>query len=232
VYGIDGQDMAAYAEYKRIPAGGAFALKPEKLTHEEAASVPFGSSTAMYFLVEVGKIQQGDKVLVVGASGNVGLAAVQIAKASGASVTGVCRPHAAELVRSVGADSIIDFTRQSWLENGETYDLVVDTVCANKISHSMESLREGGAYLAVAGGIGAMLQSAKTRRAGKKTVLAGGGLACEKKEFQIRVSELVEADKYRPVIDKVFRFDQIVDAHRHFDQGQLHGAVVISVAHG
>ena len=154
VFGIGSESFGAYAEYACRPEKGALAIKPANLTYEEAAAVPFGAGTALYFLRDMAKLQRGQKVLINGASGGVGVYAVQLAKYYGAEVTGVCSTANVELVKSLGADKVIDYTQEDFTKSGETYDIIVDTVVGKtSFSRCKDSLKPNGLYLAVAGGL-------------------------------------------------------------------------------
>jgi NADPH:quinone reductase-like Zn-dependent oxidoreductase len=230
VFGETGMSLGAYAEYLCMPEGGALALKPANLTHEEAAAVPFGALTALFFIRDQAHIQSGQKVLVKGASGGVGTYAVQLAKTYGAEVTGVCSTANSELVKSLGADKVIDYTQEDFTQNGETYDIIFDTV-AGKTSFSgcKNSLKEKGLYLAVAGGLREIVQALWTSMIGGKKVLAG--MAPTRKEDLIFLKELIEAGKIKTVIDRCYPLEQMVEAHRYVDQGHKRGSVVITVEH-
>jgi NADPH:quinone reductase-like Zn-dependent oxidoreductase len=232
VFGIDGNGVGAYAEYKCMPEEGALAIKPANITYEEAAAVPNGALTALYFLKDRGNIQSGQKVLIIGASGSVGTAAVQLAKTFGAEVTGVCSTTNLELVKSLGADKVIDYTQEDFTQNGETYNIIFDTVLGKTtFSDCRNSLKQKGFYLAVAGGLQELIQMLWTSVIGSKKVIFGGGLACERKENLIFLKELVEAGKLKSVIDRRYPLEQIVEAHRYVDKGHKKGNVVIIVEH-
>jgi len=232
VFGTDGDSLGAYAEYKCLSEGWALATKPANLTYEEAAAIPNGALTALYFLRDKGNIQSGQQVLVNGASGSVGSAAVQIAKSFGAQVTGVCSTRNLDMVRSLGADKVIDYTQEDFTQSGVTYDLIFDTVVGKtSFSRCKNSLKPNGRYLAVAGGLKEMVQMLWTSIVGGKKVIFGGGLECEKKENLLLIKELVEAGKIKPVIDRRYPLEQIAEAHRYVDGGHKRGNVVITVAH-
>ena len=232
VYGIDGNGVGAYAEYKCMSEEGALAKIPANMTYEEAVAIPFGGLTALYFLREKGNIQSGQKVLINGASGSVGSAAVQIAKSFGAEVTGVCSTNNLEMVKSLGADKVVDYTQEDFTQNGETYDLILDPVVGKtSFSRCKNSLKPNGLYLAVAGGLPEMLQMVWTSLIGSKKVIFGGGEACERKEYMIFLNELIEAGKLKAVIDRRYPLEHIVEAHRYVDQGHKKGNVVITVEH-
>jgi NADPH:quinone reductase-like Zn-dependent oxidoreductase len=226
VFGIDGSRVGAYAEYKCMPAEAGLALKPGNLTYEEAAAIPNGALTALTFLKHMAHLQRGQTILVNGASGSVGSAAVQLAKHLGAKVTGVCSSANAELVKSLGADKVIDYIQQDFTQNGETYDIIFDTVGKTTFSGCKNSLKPNGLYLTGAGGLREMAQMLLTSRSNQK-VLAG--VSSEKKEDLVFIKELVEAGAIKPVIDRRYPLAQIAEAHRYVDTGRKKGNVVITV---
>jgi NADPH:quinone reductase-like Zn-dependent oxidoreductase len=232
VFGID--MFGAYAEYKCIPENGALALKPANMSFEEAASVPNGALTALPFLQDKGKIQSGQTVLIYGASGSVGIAAVQLARYFGAKVTGVCSTGNLEWVKSLGADQVIDYTREDFTENGKTYDIIFDTVGKLSFSKCKGSLTDEGIYLATVPTPVIMLQALWTAKGGSKKVkFAATGLrpANEKIKDLVFLTELIEAGKIKPVIDRCYPLDQIAEAHSYVEQGHKKGNVAITVAH-
>jgi NADPH:quinone reductase-like Zn-dependent oxidoreductase len=231
VFGIDGVGVGAYAEYKCLPEEGALAIKPANMTYEEAAAVPNGALTAFFFLRDKGKIQNGQKVLINGASGSVGTAAVQLAKYYGAKVTGVCSTTNLEMVRSLGADRVIDYTKEDFTKSGETYNIILDTVGKTSFSRCRNSLKQNGLYLAVAGGLKELIQMLWTSMIGKKKVIFGGGLASERKEVLIFLKKLIEGGMIKSVIDKRYPLEQTAKAHRYVDKGHKKGNVVITVEH-
>ena len=227
VFGIDGAGMGAYAEYKCMPETGGLAIKPAKLTCEQAAVIPNGALTALTFLRNLGNLQRGQKILINGASGSVGSAAIQIAKYLGAKVTGVCSAANMELVKSLGADQVIDYTRQDFTKSDETYDIIFDTVGKTLFSGCKNALKQKGLYLASAGGLGVFGQMAWTSMTGGKKVIAG--VSSERKEDLVFIKELAEAGKIKPVIDRRYPLEQTADAHRYVDKGHKKGNVVITV---
>jgi NADPH:quinone reductase-like Zn-dependent oxidoreductase len=231
VFGIDSKRLGAYAEYACRPAAGALARKPANLTYEQAAAIPFGAGTALYFLRDRAGIQPGQKILIRGASGGVGVYAVQLARHFGAQVTAVCSTANVELVKALGAERVIDYTREDFSRTGETYDLILDTV-AGKTSFSgcKGSLTEKGLYLAVAGGLREMAQSMSTSMGGGKKVIFGS--PSENQAGLLALKELVEVGAIVPVIDRTYPLEQTAEAHRYVDQGHKRGSVVISVAAG
>lgn len=228
VFGIAGTRVGAYAEYKVMPEGAGLALKPANLTYAEAAAIPNGALTALTFLRNMGHVQQGQAVLIIGASGSVGSAAVQIAKHLGAEVTGVCSTVNVELVKALGADHVIDYTQQDFTQNGQTYDVIFDTVGKCSFPACKDSLTATGRYLAGAGGLREFGYMLRTSLFGGKKALAG--VSSEKQDDLAFVKDLVEAGAIRPVIDRLYSLDQIVEAHRYVDTGRKKGNVVITVA--
>jgi NADPH:quinone reductase-like Zn-dependent oxidoreductase len=231
---IFGFDMfGAYAEYKCISENGALAIKPVNLSYEEAASVPNGALTALPFLRDKGKIQSGQTVLIYGASGSVGAAAVQLAKYYGANVTGVCSTANLEWVKALGADEVIDYTQEDFTENGKTYDIIFDTVGKLSFSECKGSLTDEGVYLSTVPTPVIMLQALWPAKSGKKVKFAAAGLrpASEKIKDLVFLTELIEAGKIKPVIDKCYPLEQMAEAHRYVETGHKKGNVVITVEH-
>jgi NADPH:quinone reductase-like Zn-dependent oxidoreductase len=220
--------MGCHAEYKCMAEDGAVVPKPSSLTFEEAAALSFGGTTALDFLRR-GKLQRGESVLVNGASGAVGTAAVQLAKHFGAIVTGVCSTANVELVRSLGATHVIDYTQEDFTRNGETYDVIVDTVGTAPFSRGKASLKEGGRLLMILAGLPDMLQALWVSMTSSRQVIAG--------PVTVRVEDLhflaglAEAGEFKPVIDRRYPFEQIAEAHRYVDTGRKKGNVVITLEH-
>jgi len=228
VFGIDGVRLGAYAEYKCMPEEGGLTTKPANLTHAEAAAIPNGALTALTFLKKLANVQPGQKILIIGASGSVGSAAVQIAKYLGAEVTGVCSTANVKLVKTLGADRVIDYTREDFTKSGQTYDVIFDTVGKTSFSKCKNALNPQGRYLAGAPGLPEFGQMLWTSIMGGKKVLAG--MSSERKEDLIIIKELVEAGKIKPVIDRCYPLEQTAEAHRYVDQGHKKGNVVITIA--
>lgn len=226
IYAYDITRLSTYAEYTCLPDNVALAPKPPTLTYEEAAALPFGGVTALYFLKK-GKIRSGQKVLIDGASGSVGTFAVQIAKSFGAHVTGVCSTANVTLVRSLGADQVIDYTKEDFTKSGVLYDIIFDTVGKSSLADCLKALKEDGSYLQALTSPALMLHMLWASRTGGKTLI--GGTAVPKTEDLLTLNELVEAGKIKPVIDRCYPLEQMVEAHRYVDQGHKKGNVVIMV---
>lgn len=228
VFAFSDTAMGCHAEYKCMAEDAAVALIPPSLSFEEAAALSFGGTTALDFLRR-GKLQSGESVLVNGASGAVGTAAVQLARHFGAIVTGVCSTANVELVRSLGATHVIDYTQEDFTRNGETYDVIVDTVGTAPVSRSKALLKEGGRLLMILAGLPDMLQALWVSMTSSKKVIAGPVTVClEDLHF---LAGLAEAGEFKPVIDRCYPFEQIVEAHRYVDTGRKKGNVVITLEH-
>jgi NADPH:quinone reductase-like Zn-dependent oxidoreductase len=218
----------ANAEYVCMPEGGVVAIKPANMTYEEAAVVPHGALTALHFLRK-GNIQPGEKVLINGASGGIGQFAVQLAKYFGAEVTGVCSTSKLELVKSLGADKVIDYTQEDFTKNGQTYDVIFDTARVTSFSRCQSSLKQNGRYLLAVFGMRELLQMLWTSMIGSKKVICA--LAPIEKEGLVFLKELIEAEKIKTVIDRRYPLEQIAEAHRYVETGHKKGYVVVTVEH-
>ena len=228
VFAFSGAAMGCYVEYKCMPESGAVAIKPANLTYAESAALSFGGTTALAFFRR-GELRSGEKVLVNGASGGVGTAAVQLAKYYGADVTGVCSSANVELVKSLGADHVIDYTTDDFTQNGEAYDVIVDTAGTAPFSRSKGSLKERGRLLLVLGGLPDMLKIPWVSITSTKRVIAGP--AVERAADLVFLAELAAAGHFTPVVDRCYPFEQMVEAHRYVDTGRKRGNVVVALTH-
>ncbi len=226
VFGYPGQSFGAYAEYICMSEDGCMAMKPANMSYEEAAVVPYGATMALGLLRKA-NIQSGQRVLINGASGGLGSAAVQLAKYYGAEVTGVCGTPRLEFVKSLGADKVIDYTKEDFTESGETYDLIFDVLGKGSFSRSKSSLKPGGINLFASFKMKQLLQMLWTSRIGNKRVICA--LAPGSTEDLISVKELVEAGKIKSIIDKRYSLEQTTEAHRYVEEGHKKGKVAITV---
>ena len=228
VFGYLGQNMGAYAEYLCMPEDGCVAIKPANMTYEEAAIVPYGAIMALNLLRKM-NIQSGQKVLVNGASGGIGSAAVQIAKYFGAEVTGVCSTPRLEFVKSLGAYKVIDYTKEGFTQSGETYDLIFDILGKSSFSGCKSSLKQNGRYLLASFKMRQLFQMLWTSMIGSKKVICA--LAIDKQEDLIFIKELIEMGKIKSVIDRCYPLEQTAEAHRYVEKGHKKTSVVITVEH-
>ena len=225
--------FGAYAEYKCMPENGALAIKPVNMSYEEAVSVPNSALTALPFLRDLGNIQPGQTVLIYGASGSVGTAAVQLAKYFGAEVPGVCSTTNLEMVKSLGADEVIDCTQEDFTKTGRTFDIIFDTVAKRSFAACKGSLTAEGVYLTTAPALEPILQTLRLTRNRKRAKFMAAGLrrAREKVKDLVLLIGLIEAGKLKAVIDRCYAMEQIVEAHRYVEEGHKKGNVVITVQH-
>ena len=196
------------------------------MTYEEAATVPDGALTALNLLRKV-NIQPGQKVLINGASGGIGSAAIQLAKYFGAEVTGVCGTPRLEFVKALGADKVIDYTKEDFTQNGETYDLILDILGRSSFARCKNSLNPNGRYLLASFKMKQLFQMLWTSKIGNKKVICA--LSSEKVEDLVFIKELVEAGQIKSIIDKRFPLEQTAEAHRYIETGNKKGNVVITV---
>ena len=227
VFGQAGMSLGANAEYICLREDATLVIKPANISYEEAATIPFGGNTALHFLRR-GNIRSSQNVLIYGASGSLGTAAVQLAKNFGAEVTGVCSTANVELVKSLGADKVIDYTKEDFTKNGQTYDIIFDTTGKSPFSGCVKSLNQKGIYLrAVHMSLSSIVRGFWTSMTSNKKVI--GGVAGELKENLLFLKDLIEMGKLKPVIDRRYPFEQIAEAHRYVDKGHKRGNVAITV---
>lgn len=219
----------ANADYVAIRETAAIASKPEALSFADAAVTPFGAFSALEFLRDVAKLKAGERLLIHGASGAVGVFAVQIAKYMGATVTGVCSGANVELVKSLGADEVIDYTTTDFTQTQGVYDIILDTVGGTSFSRSKRVLAPNGRHVFVVQDWPQLLQALWTSMRSGKRVICGmsGG---DSKADLVEIAELIEQGVIKPVVDRTFQLDAIADAHRYLDTGRKRGGVVVSVA--
>jgi len=233
VYGYTGFRMGAYAEYICLPEkpddelAGVMAKRPTNISYEEAASVPFGGMEALHSLDRV-NIQRGQKVLIVGAGGSIGTHSVQLAKHYGAEVTGVDSDGKLEMLRSIGADHVIDYTREDYTKNRQKYDVIMDTIGGSPFAESVKSLNENGTYLNVNPTMLHRLQMGLNKGKSNKRLLSWEGEYSSKN--LLRLKELIEAGAIKPVVDRTYPLEQIAEAHRYVETDQKKGNVVITIS--
>ena len=226
VFGYRAESMGTYAEYLCLPENSVMAIKPANMTYEEAAVVPYGAIMALSLLKKAA-IQPGQKVLINGASGGIGSAAVQIARHLGAEVTGVCGTTRLNFVRSLGAAKVIDYTKEDFTQNGETYDLIFDILGKSEFSRCKNSLKPDGRYLLASFKMKQLVQMLWTSKFGSKKVICA--LAPGSVKALNSVKELIESGKIKALIDRSFPMQQAAEAHRYVEAGQRTGYVAITM---
>lgn len=226
VFAFSDMRLGCHAEYIVLPQDGMVVATPPGLTDDTAAALCFGGTTALDFLRRA-KVRRGERLLVNGASGAVGTAVVQLARRAGAEVTGVCSTANLDLVRSLGAVQVIDYSRDDFTGNGETYDVIVDTVGTAPFSRCRRSLKPGGRLLLVLAGLPDMLKGLWVSLTSGRRVIAGP--AAVKLDDLRTLAALAETGEFQPVIDRIYPLQQIVEAHRYVDTGRKKGNVIISM---
>jgi 2-desacetyl-2-hydroxyethyl bacteriochlorophyllide A dehydrogenase len=233
VFGTTGFGFGAYAEYICLPeepndTQGALATKPTKLTYEEAAAVPTAGFEALHFLRKA-NIHRGKKVLIIGAGGSIGTFSVQLAKHFGAEVTGVDSTEKLDMLRSIGVNHVIDYTKEDYTNNGESYDLIIDVVGKSSVARRLKLLKQDGYYFLAYAGLSHIVLGMWTSMTSNKKVKIES--ASQKQEDLIFIKELIEAGKLKSIIDRRYPLEQTAEAHRYVETGQKKGNVVITVEH-
>ncbi|MEA3461392.1 MAG: NAD(P)-dependent alcohol dehydrogenase, partial [Bacteroidota bacterium] len=226
VFGSTGMNFGAHAEYVCVPEDAILALKPGNMSYEEAAAIPFGATASMHFL-RLANIRKGQKVLINGASGALGTMAVQLASNYGAEVTAVCSSSNAELVKSLGADHVIDYTREDFSRNGLRYDVIFDTVDKISVWKAIRSLNKKGQLLLASAGIGTMIGGSLASIFMSKKIVSG--VIKETTEDMKFFRQEIEEGKLKAVIDRTYSLEDMAEAHSYVDLGHKKGNVVISV---
>ena len=227
VFAASLQTFGAYAEYICLPEDGPIALKPNNVTYEEAAAIPIGARTAFHYIKTIGNVKPGQKVLIYGASGSVGTYAVQLAKYFGADVTGVCSTANLELIKSLGADKVIDYTKGNFTKGFKTYDIIFITVDKCPFRECINALNKKGVYLNVGRPIKSFQMIWTSLISSKKVVV--GKNSPETAEVLLKLKGLFEEEHLQIVIDREFSMNQIVEAHKYVDKGHKKGNVVITI---
>lgn len=228
VFGHTDMSFGTYAEYKCFLENGSIALKPTTILHQDAAVIPFGGVTALHFLKKA-SIQPGQEVLIFGASGAVGSAAVQLAKHFGAIVTGVCSTANVTLVKSLGADKVIDYTKEDFTKNGEMYDVIFDSVNKMSVSDSLDSLKIYGTLILSAAGLSETLQGSWISMTNSRKIKVMTGIISHKAEDIHFLKTLIESGELKPVIDKTYSLEQMIEAHIYVEKGHKKGNVAIEI---
>jgi NADPH:quinone reductase-like Zn-dependent oxidoreductase len=229
VFGVAGPALGAHAQYICLPEDGALTTKPANTTWEQAAAIPVMGNTALHFIRDLGNVQAGHQVLIIGASGGIGTFAVQLAKYYGAEVTGVCSTTNVGMVKSLGADKVIDYTKEDFTKSGQTYDVIFDAVAKSSFSRCKGSLKQGGVYLTTVPNLAFLLQTLRASAADSKKAISGDAVA--KVENLVFLKELTEAGKLKAVIDRRYPLEQTAEAFRYVEKGHKKGQVVITVTH-
>ena len=228
VFGTSGMLFGTYAQYISLPENGVLTLKPQNMNHEEAAAIPFGATAALHFLRKA-KIKKGQNILIYGASGAIGTAAIQLAKTFGAEVTTVCSTSNIEMVKSLGATKVFDYTKEDFSESNEKYNIIFDTVGKSSYSKCIKSLKKNGHLLMASAGLFQMFQGLWTSITSSKKVISG--VIKETVEDMDYLKELIENGHLKAVIDRSYPLEQAAEAHRYVDKGHKKGNVILTVKH-
>lgn len=227
VYGSTGMNLGTYAEYICVPETGVLYMKPPRMIYKEAAAIPFGAATALHFLRKA-KIQEGQKILIYGASGAIGTAAIQLANYFGAEVTAVCSSENHAMTSSLGVHNVIDYKTEDFSDNGETYDIIFDTVGKSSFSKSLKSLSNEGYYLrAVHMSIIPVMRGIWASLTSEKKVI--GGVAIEKAENLTFFNKLIETGDLKAIIDRCYSLGEMAEAHSYVEKGHKKGNVVVII---
>jgi NADPH:quinone reductase-like Zn-dependent oxidoreductase len=227
VYAFRGFGTGCYAQYKCMNENGSLAIKPGNMEFYEAASVVDGATTALFFLKEKANIQKNQKVLINGASGSIGTFAVQLAKYFGAEVTGVCSTKNTELVKSLGADKVVDYTKEDFEKTNDAYDIIFDTIGKSSFGRCKKSLKNRGKYVVTALSLKVVIQSFLTSLGNKKRVIFG--MSVNKTEALNFIRVLIEEGKLKTIIDRQFPLEDLPSAHEYVERGHKRGNVVITL---
>jgi NADPH:quinone reductase-like Zn-dependent oxidoreductase len=227
VFAFPGIGLGSHAEYRLMPENGRVLPIPTGLTREEAAALSFGGTTALHFLREQAKLQSGERILIVGASGTVGSAAVQLARHFGAEVTAVTSAANAAMVRALGAARVIDYTAGPYLDGSRTYDVVLDAVGTDGYQQYRGSLAKGGRLLLAVASLPQMFEGIRYAKKNGHRCAAGGSV--ERLEYMRTLAELAEAGAYKPLIDRSFPLQDIAAAHEYVDSGRKRGSVLVVI---
>jgi NADPH2:quinone reductase len=229
VYAFRGFGTGCYAEYKCMSENGSLAIKPFNMSFEEAASVVDGATTALFFLKEKANIKKGQKVLINGASGSIGTFAVQLAKYFGAEVTGVCSTKNIELAKSLGADKVVDYTKEDFTRTGDTYDIIFDTVSKSSFENCRKALKPEGKYIATVMNLKLILQSILTKFGNRKKVIFA--MSLNKSEALNFIRTLIEEGLLKTIIDRQYPLEELREAHTYVEEGHKKGNVVVTITH-
>jgi len=229
IFAFRGFGTGCYAQYKCISETGSIAIRPNNISYEESASVVDGATTALFFLKEKANIQKGQKVLINGASGSIGTFATQLAKYYGAEVTCVCSTKNIELVKSLGVDKIVDYTKEDFAETGDTYDIIFDTVGKSSFDHCKKALKSKGKYVTTVMTLKVAFLALLTKSGSKKKLISG--MSINKTEGLNCIRELIEEGKLKTIIDNRYLLEDLPAAHEYVEKGHKTGNVVITVSH-
>ncbi|MFX0164991.1 MAG: NAD(P)-dependent alcohol dehydrogenase [Promethearchaeota archaeon] len=231
VFGTTDFHFGSYAEYKCLPEDGVLTIKPTNMTFEEATTIPLGGLEALHFLGKA-NIQKSQTMLIIGASGTIGTIGIQLAKLFGADVTAIGNPNSLEIMKSLGADQVIDYTKEDFTQDNETYDIIFDVIGKTSFSQGLRSLNKNGIYLLANPKLSLINHHKReARRNNKKVINRNIANSKERTEQLIYLRELIEAGKLKTVIDRRYPLEQIPEAHRYVEKGQKTGNVVITIDH-